>query len=302
MLHRFGMYLTKDVKNAAWVALLLGLMSLLGLPIFWIASVIFALTVLHAQDKAGLFVFGVLLVPGVIIAFLGSSLDAAIMIAQVCMIGLFAAMLQRDVSWAVVLISAALVGALGIIGFHLWVGDPGQWWVSKITESWQQAGISSFMGNSLEESQVAITKVSHYITGIFALSLSLYTIWVLLLARWWQASLFNPGGLKKEFLAISMPKIASSVLLVCIAAALMRMPLAQDLLLVLALPFVFTGISLVHTFAGRRKEVKTPILVLFYLLLLFPLVSLYVAIVLVLVSIIDSFRPFRSSKSDHIVS
>ncbi|MDF3054410.1 MAG: putative rane spanning protein [Gammaproteobacteria bacterium] len=293
MLRWFGVYLIEDPKHAAWVALLLGLLSLLGLlPLLFVGYILLALIVLHEGPKIGLLILSVLLAPPIVLGFALSSPFPIALIVQGLTIWLLAWALRSDMSWPTVLLMAALIGLLSVIVFHLWVGDAAEWWRTQLAVFWQRSGTLSFMGISSQELRLAINKMSSFITGIFVSSLFLYSTAILLLARGWQALLFNPGGLKKEFLAIYIPKVASIGLLFCMGAAVLGFSIAQDVLAIFFVPFMVAGISLVHVMAERKKEASTLMLACFYIafLFFFP----YVTMALVLIGFLDSWFHFRS--------
>ncbi|MGN8274287.1 hypothetical protein [Pseudomonas sp. SMN5] len=123
-----------------------------------------------------------------------------------------------------------------------------------------------------------------------AASLQILSVLCLILGRYWQASLYNPGGFGREFRAIRFPKsVALSLLAVMFVApffglhALILMPLCS-------VPLVFAGLALVHGLVAQKR------------LAAFWLVGMYVTLLpfmhllgplLVVLAIVDSLIDFR---------
>ena len=123
-----------------------------------------------------------------------------------------------------------------------------------------------------------------------AVSLQVFCVLCLILGRYWQALLYNPGGFGREFRAIRLPKsVALSLLAVmCVAPffglhALVLLPLCS-------VPLFFAGLALVHGLVAQKRLAG------------FWLVGIYVTLVpfmhllgplLVVLAIVDSLIDFR---------
>ncbi|MCP1453949.1 MULTISPECIES: hypothetical protein [Pseudomonas] len=123
-----------------------------------------------------------------------------------------------------------------------------------------------------------------------ALSSQIFSVLCLILGRYWQASLYNPGGFGREFRAIRFPKsVALSLLAVmCVAPffglhALILSPLCS-------VPLVFAGLALIHGLVAQ-KRLATFWLVGMYVTLL-PFMHL-LGPLLVVMAIVDSLIDFR---------
>ncbi|WP_273822113.1 MULTISPECIES: hypothetical protein [Pseudomonas] len=123
-----------------------------------------------------------------------------------------------------------------------------------------------------------------------AISLQVFSVLCLILGRYWQASLYNPGGFGREFRAIRLPKNVTLSLLavMCIAPffglhALILLPLCS-------VPLVFAGLALIHGLVAQKRLAS------------FWLVGIYVTFLpfmhllgplLVVLAIVDSLIDFR---------
>ena len=85
-----------------------------------------------------------------------------------------------------------------------------------------------------------------FLAGLIAWAVALTAITALLLARWWQALLYNPGQFRTEFHALRMDKVAALVLMAGLTICYF---LARDYFAwgnLLGLPLLLTGIALIH--------------------------------------------------------
>ncbi|MCJ8206217.1 hypothetical protein [Pseudomonas sp. RGM2987] len=123
-----------------------------------------------------------------------------------------------------------------------------------------------------------------------AASLQIFSVLCLILGRYWQASLYNPGGFGREFRAIRFPKsVALSLLAVMFVAPFFGLQ-ALILLPLCSVPLVFAGLALVHGLVAQKR------------LAAFWLVGMYVTLLpfmhllgplLVVLAIVDSLIDFR---------
>lgn len=81
---------------------------------------------------------------------------------------------------------------------------------------------------------------------------------MLLLGRWWQAGLYNPGGFREEFHALALPRWLSPLgALIALAALLLAQPergggLLQDTVVVLVMMFSVQGLAVLHASCAVR--------------------------------------------------
>ncbi len=101
------------------------------------------------------------------------------------------------------------------------------------------------------------------IAGLLGLSNAFTIIMCLVLARWWQALLFNPGGFQAEFHGLRLSPQSTSVLLAMGILVSLMGPDYTFWAIIFAVPFIFTGFALIHGLAAQR-QIKSSWFVLFY--------------------------------------
>jgi hypothetical protein len=204
---------------------------------------------------------------------------------------LLALVLRATVSLARTLQAAALLGGLSVAAFYLVLGDPAIWWISLITQ-WQEklAALGPATGpQAALEPLLALLKAwAPLLPGQAVSAVLLYVVSALLLARWWQALLFNPGGFRSEFHSLRLGRPLAALLLALFgAAALSGWPPLINSVLMLGALYTVQGIALMHAIAFTR-QLSVAWLLLFYLLLL-PLLSQWV----MALAVADAWADFR---------
>ena len=128
-----------------------------------------------------------------------------------------------------------------------------------------------------------------FMNGIRASLLAFSIISTVMLARWWQSKIYNPGGFRKEFLALQLPKWLLVIMAICAGIVFMNAStddsIARDSLVVLMTLYVFQGVACVHAFVARKPE-QRGWLIGMYIALVF--VSLYAAVILACIGVADS--------------
>ena len=216
------------------------------------------------------------------------SLLASLM--QLLLIVGLAVYLARTASWPQVIQSIFGLAAAIVVVFHLSVDDPVSFWVNalKALVDWDQlqASLANVNLNDL------LNQVAVHMTGLFAASMSLVFTLSLMLARQWQAALYNPGGFKEEMYALRLSKMAALVLSAIIMLALFsRSALLIDLIFVGLGMFLFQGIALVHSVRAQLNAPKAWLLALYIPLALLPVQA---GLLVAVFGMVDTFADFRA--------
>jgi hypothetical protein len=111
-----------------------------------------------------------------------------------------------------------------------------------------------------------------------------------MLARSWQAKLYNPGGFRKEFHAL---RLSPATAVICVVIMVGGSVIGLNPMLMGwagGLPLFLAALALVHGTVGR-KELSVQWLVLFYMALVFLGPSLM--ILLLVLAFVDSWLDIR---------
>lgn len=259
--------------------------------LLWVSGGALSLVTLRRGAMEGAFAGGVsalvlIAVTGVLV---GTPQPALQPILQVWLpVFLMALWLRYSVSLAQALELAAGLTGVAVVVFHLLHPDTAGYW----REVFGQAR-DLFPAQPVSDStawQDVVATLAPQMTGLWAVNMLGLAIGSLLLGRWWQAMLYNPGGFRTEFHALRLERwFAWVVLAWLIAAAALGRGLVYDIAFTLSAVFVLQTLAVLHTFSARQRWGKLW-LVLIYLFL--PLVIQLAAAV----GIIDVFLDMRRRK------
>jgi hypothetical protein len=142
-----------------------------------------------------------------------------------------------------------------------------------------------------QDAQMSIGLTDSMLLGLVATILAVGSMMSLMLARWWQAGIYNPGGFQKEFHSYTIDaKIA--VLLVVILILGQFLPQSSKLWAELAvLPLLVAGIALVHFIVKLFGQGKQWLAFVYVGMIM---VGKPVTLILVLLGLTDSLIDLRS--------
>ncbi|MGR8933802.1 MAG: DUF2232 domain-containing protein [Gammaproteobacteria bacterium] len=295
-------YIMRGRLQAMLVASTLALLSLLFPPVSIVSSAAVSLITLRKGAYEGLVV---LLTSSVAAAVLGvfviGNYQFALGYTLILWlpVWLISIVLREGRSLSLALEIAVWLGSLAALGVYL--VNP------EIAETWRNIlhTMAAAMGQNAEVPSEKIEQLkqvmdvyAHYMTGIMAASSVSSLMLGLLLARWWQAVLYYPGGFKQEFLALyTGPAIAFATLAV-VALGLLGggawAEAAWNIAVILLVLYSFIGTAVVHVLLSAMRA-KRFLLPAFYLsLLIIPQILLPVA----LVGIGDTWLDLRKQRSN----
>jgi len=133
--------------------------------------------------------------------------------------------------------------------------------------------------------------------GALAMVLQVVSLLCLMLARYWQALLFNPGGFSREFHALHLPKRVAFSLLALMLLIPGIWPMATVLIPLCNLPLLFAGIALVHAKLAGKASGKFWLVGLYLSLLLFMQLAYPLLVVLALADSLFDFRGLKTRKA-----
>ncbi|MBI5040170.1 MAG: hypothetical protein HZB57_02905 [Gammaproteobacteria bacterium] len=154
-------------------------------------------------------------------------------------------LLRSTRSLALSLQAAATVGVLLVGLAYLWLGSPEAWWAPRLDAVLAPV----FAAQGLNAGDY-LPDMARWMTALSVTALILGVLMSLLLARAWQAGLYNPGGFAAEFRSLRLGRnfaVASMALVVC--AMLLDGGVAQmltDAMVTLLVIYVLQGLALAH--------------------------------------------------------
>ena len=144
-----------------------------------------------------------------------------------------------------------------------------------------------FDANGIQGAQ--LDSLRNVMTSFMGAVYMILAIILLMLSRWMQAALYNPGGFQKEFHGLRVEQKAALLLVGLMMLANFEILIPQSWMLYLVLPLMFSGLALVHAVVAAKKLSSLWLAVL-YAIIVLPLI----ANMIVLLALLDSWYDFRT--------
>lgn len=259
--------------QAVMTASTLAFLSMVLPPVSIFSSAIVSLVTLR---KGGLEGFFVLLSTCVAMAILGAfvlgNFQFALSYGLILWVPIWLiSIILREVKRLSLTFEAAVaLGASGVIGFYMYYPDPAALWKSMLSQMIEPM----LSGSDLPVDQVmqSIDVFSRYMTGVAAAASISSLLLGLLLARWWQSTLFNPGGFGREFLSLNTrPVFAMGSIGIMVLAWITEGTVAEiagNITILLFVLYGFIGAAVLHALISTMKS-RRFLLPLFYVIIFF---------------------------------
>ncbi|MBK1640507.1 hypothetical protein CKO12_01160 [Chromatium okenii] len=166
---------------------------------------------------------------------------------------LLASVLHRSRSLQGMMQLAVFGGSILVLGWRFSVADPAGYWL-HLLEPVRQTLVS----DGLLTAELSVQVVQHaaqWMTGSVAVAFVLQTLVSLVLARYWQAALYNPGGLGEEFRALNFGHrsgIGFIIVLLWFGISPQAGVIA-DMLLLLSIFPIIQGLAVAHALHHRLQ-------------------------------------------------
>ena len=187
-------------------------------------------------------------------------------------------------SWQWTLLATVLVAVICAQGFGLFMA-------SSVTALVATAQEMLNAVTSEEQTRSSVSLTESMVLGLIATILAVGSVMSLMLARWWQAGIKNPGGFQKEFHSFAIDaNIAVMLILVLIAGQFFskNTQIWADLA---ALPLLIAGIALVHYVVKLFNQGKQWLAFLYAGIIM---LGKPVTLILVVLGLTDSLIDLRS--------
>jgi hypothetical protein len=236
-------------SQAALVAAGVAVLSLVVPPVAVISSAAVALVTLRQGAREGLLVVGIAALGSGVLAWLALGaprLALGFLVVLWVPLWVLALVLRATRNLALTVQGAALIGLLILLGLHLLADDPAAYWV----EVMEPLRVGLVEGGVLADaaSRTLVEGLAKWMTGAFAASLYVQFLLALFLARWWQASLYNPGGFGAEFRDLRLSPVLGYVALAMIGVRLWQPEAVwgYELLVLIGPLLLLQGLAVAH--------------------------------------------------------
>ena len=264
-------------------ALLVTVLGAGSMMFCWVSAAVVALVTLRKGAGQGAWLLLWALLPaGTMLYLYAESGPLALLIGTMAL----ALVLRATVNMPLAVLASVAVGAVTGLGLYAFNGQ----YLEQII-----AAFGEFLANLEQqlsqggEPVVLARPEAVQIAGMLGTGTAMMAVLSLLLGRYWQAALYNPGGFGAEFKALRYPvAVSASLALGMVALASLGLQY-RSWAMMCAVPLSFAGIALVHARAEARGRGKGWLIGFYLAWLLFDPVKLLV----VFVAIADSWFDFR---------
>jgi hypothetical protein len=290
-----GKYLLSGRLQAIGVISLMTVLSLLLPPFSYIISgaPVSLLALRKGSVISAQVLFGALLLTSLFGHFTnaGAALGAAYAAGVWFPVWLVSIILRLTESQTMLLLGVAAIGVLMVIGSFVYNAE-----LTLLWQSWRdqflEQGFSA--SDSAQIGQMFDTTLP-LLNGILAAGLVLSLACTVLVARWWQSRMFNPGGFRSEFQQLSLPRWLTLVTFGFLVLSLLDTGGFQwqirSVLIVLIVIQIFQGIASVHRIVERRGLSLSWLIAMYAFLLVLPQMALFLACI----GMVDGWNRHRKS-------
>jgi len=251
--------------------------------LFWIGAAVIGLVILRLGIRQGLNTGLWALFPALGWASYGQDPTSLVVLLQVT---LMAAILRITFSWERALLAGAFLAILS--GLLLPLVYP------ALMNDLVQAGVSFYEQYNADVARSLGSELEPLIRDTMNASMAgtyfATAVGMTMLARAWQAGLYNPGGFRKEFHGL---RLSPAVAVVCAVTILVGPVLGLNSMLLAwsaGTPLLIAGLALVHGVVGR-KQWSGNWLAMFYVALV--LLGPSLMLLLLVLAFVDSWLDIR---------
>jgi len=203
---------------------------------------------------------------------------------------ILASVLRETRSWSTVIQVGGFIAIMAVLGVHLFFPNITAYWLEIFKKTYIDAENAFALKVTAEQLKTIIQWMAKMATGVQAVALLFMAIFNVLIARWWQSLLYNPGGLANELLNLRLKYAAVLATLAICGFAMAGFDIAWDLLPIVLGLFFIVGLSVIHSLALMSKAMWF-ILIGYYIFLIF--LFPYMGVLTVVMGVLDTFIDFR---------
>lgn len=289
-------YVMRGRSQAVMATVLLGGLSLLLAPVSILSSAVTALVTLRQGAREGLFIAIMAALAFALLTWvaLGSVAPAVGLLAVLWLPAWFLGSVLRSTRSLALAVQGALPLGLALIAtYYMQFQDPTAEW-HRLLEPFGQGLVDSKLIPPDQQAEL-VESFAQWMTGILAALYQLQLTASLLVARWWQAALYNPGGFRREFHNLRLHRMLAFATLPIVVLAFMgdreNVQVLDYVALLLMAAYFVQGLALVHGLIGKTKG-KQGWLVATYVLLIMAMPHMFVT--LFVAGYADAWFDFRA--------
>lgn len=254
--------------------------------LFWAGAALWALVLMRQGWKEGLYVILWSAIPAMGWFYAGDPTPLLIGVGT----ALSALVLRGSVRLELAMLAATLVGVVFYQVLPLILTDILTTVVIRLEEV-----LSQSLNDQPELLLLVKTLTEPLIHGVLAASHVLVLVVCLLLGRYWQATLYNPGGFGQEFKSLKLPLGFTLPVMLALMSASELDPVLIGVLPILTVPLFLAGLAMFHGVLSINS-VSSYWMIPMYVGLI--IVGQYMYTLLIFVAVLDSLIDVRTRLKD----
>jgi hypothetical protein len=253
--------------------------------LFWLSAAAACLVLLRrgVRDAAGILVWALL--PALVWCYLG---DPRLLFVSVGALAL-ALLLRAEWPWSNLLLCSVGLGVLYalVLSSVSVLREPIEAVSLEAQKLWPQLFGADYQQLPVEQRELLQASLSpSALIGFAAVTLQMLSVLCLMLGRYWQALLYNPGGFGREFRALRLPTGLALALLAGVLLGASLGPELGMLKLFCSVPLLLAGLAMLHGVVAEKPSMRFWLVGAYVCLLVFyPL--------LIILAVVDSLMDFR---------
>lgn len=219
-----------------------------------------------------------------LIAFFVSDINAMVTLSSIVgVIGVMAAseLLRVSASWARTLVFIVVFSGVAALVLDFLFAEQAE--VFELV-------VANLFREIQQQQENAFIPERNFLLGVIGYVIALTSVICLVLGRWWQAMLYNPGGFKSEFHQLRLGVGSGAILVAGVVVCNVASQEFSSWVGLLGLPLLLGGLALVH-YSVTFYQLGSHWLVIFYVVL-FTVSPL--SLVLIGLGFLDSIMNIRS--------
>jgi len=294
-------YILRGPSQAALVMSASAMLAILLMPFSWLSAAALILVVLHQDKEVALRATAIASLAVLVLSWIifnSPLLAIGFLLFLWLPAGLIAYVLRQSVSLALSLQLLTISGLAIVTVLYLAFPSMGEFWRESFEQILKPALEQA--GTQVDPAQLdnLLTLFAKAIAGLLSIVMVFNILMALFIGRWWQAALFNPGGLAREFNELRLGKVfASATALLLIANAFIDNDWVMSSMLVMVSMTLVQGTAIMHGIIARRQLSRGWMFGFYVLLLLIPQVT----IILAIMGLLDAWVDIRKQISPRLI-
>jgi hypothetical protein len=281
-------------SQATLVTAVMALLAFIIPPLGWLSAAAVAVVVLQLGPQRGIQLIALAAVASMALAWLalGSPMPVFGLILMLWLpVWLAATVLRSTVSLNLTLQVITALGLLFVLVLQLGFPQMQAELAGEFSQVIEQLMQQQPDDTARENLARALDMVLQMTPAILAAGMMLSTVIGLLLGRWWQAVLYNPGGFAREFNQLRLGRVLAAITTVMLLLAIsLDVKLLMLLLIVLLTIYLIQGLAVVQGIIDARGLNRAWLFGLYVGLFLLPHM---VALPLAVFGLMDAWIDFR---------